>query len=180
MKLLTDFIPIILFFVVFKLKDIYWATGVAIAATLVQVLVLLLRKRKVETMQWVTLAMMIVLGGATILLHDEKFVKWKATGVNWGFAVAFLVTQWRGQPLIKRMMGKSVELPEGIWRRLNLAWAGFFLFSGATNLAVAYLCSTEVWVNFKVFGLMGMLIVFVIAQALWLSRHMKSVDETRS
>ncbi|WP_455280754.1 septation protein A [Cupriavidus necator] len=173
MKFLFDLFPVILFFVAFKLADIYTATAVAIAATFVQIGWVWFRHRKVEPMQWVSLLIIAVFGGATLVLHNETFIKWKPTVLYWMFAAALLgsVIGWR-KNLIRAMMEKQVSLPELVWARLNLAWAGFFGAMGVLNLYVAYQFSTDIWVNFKLFGSMGLMLVFIVAQSVWLSRHM--------
>ncbi len=173
MKLLFDFFPIILFFVAYKLQGIYVATLVAIVATFVQVGWLWLRHRRVETMHLVTLGLIVVFGGATLYLHDEQFIKWKPTVINWLFGLAFLVSQFVGEkPFIQRMMGGNIELPSSVWSRLNLSWALFFLFLGAVNLFVVYTFDTDTWVNFKLFGMLGLTLAFVVVQALFLSRYL--------
>lgn len=173
MKLLFDFFPIILFFVAYKLEGIYAATVVAIAATFVQVGWMWLRHRRIETMHLVTLALIVVFGGATLYLHDEQFIKWKPTVINWLFGIAFLASQFFGdKPFIQRMMAGNIELPRPVWYRLNLSWALFFLFLGAVNLVVVYTFDTDTWVNFKLFGMLGLTLAFVILQAAFLSRYL--------
>jgi len=215
MKLLVDFFPIILFFVAYKIQGIYWATAIAILASALQVGWQWWRHRRVENMHLATLALLVVFGGLTIALHDPIFVMWKPTLVNWLFAVVFLASQWIGErTIIERMMSHAIEVPDTIWRRLNLAWSAFFVASGLANLYVVYgwsgfyqarealvgatgkseidlascadqftgnllaLCDTAhaseaVWVNFKLFGMMGLTILFVVAQAFYLARHIK-------
>ena len=177
MKFLFDLFPILLFFIAYKFQGIYVATGVAIAASCLQVGWFWLRHRRVETMHLVTLALIVVLGGATLWLHNETFIKWKPTAVNWAFATVFLLSQYVGRkPLAERMMSSAISLPENIWQRLNLAWAVFFLAMGAVNIYVVYNFDTDTWVNFKLFGMMGLTLLFVVAQAFYLARHVK--DET--
>ncbi|MDK3025075.1 septation protein A [Cupriavidus taiwanensis] len=173
MKFLFDLFPVILFFAAFKLADIYTATAVAIGATVLQIAWVWFRHRKVEPMQWVSLLIIAVFGGATLVLHNETFIKWKPTVLYWLFAAALLgsVLVWR-KNLIRAMMEKQVSLPDPVWARLNVAWAGFFAAMGVLNLYVAYQFSTEAWVNFKLFGSMGLMLVFIVAQSVWLSRHM--------
>ena len=173
MKFLFDLFPVILFFAAFKVWGIYAATGVAIAATVVQIGWCWLRHRKVDAMQWVSLAIIVVFGGATLALQDETFIKWKPTVLYWLFAVVLMGSAigWR-RNLIRAMMEKSVGLPDHIWSRLNAAWAGFFALMGVLNLYVAFQFSTDTWVNFKLFGSMGLMVVFIVAQSIWLSRHM--------
>lgn len=173
MKFLIDFLPILLFFIAYKIYGIYVATVVAIAASVAQVGWSWLRHRRVEGMPLVTMALIVVLGGATLWLQDEMFIKWKPTVVNWLFALVFFVSQFFGErTLVQRMMGKAITLPQAIWWRLNLAWSAFFFALGVANLYVVYNFDTDTWVNFKLFGLMGLTIAFVIVQAVYLSRHM--------
>lgn len=173
MKFLTDLLPVILFFIAYKLSGIYVATGVAIAAAAVQVAWNHFRHGRVENVQWITLGLLIVFGGLTIALRDPTFIKWKPTVVNWLFALAFLGSGlFTGRNLLQRMMDHTIELPEVIWSRLNIAWVMFFVLSGVSNLFVAYNFSEETWVNFKLFGLMGLTILFVLAQGFYLARHL--------
>lgn len=173
MKLLLDFFPVLLFFIAYKLHDIYFATAVIIAATFVQVGYVWLTSRKVETMHLVTLALIVVFGGATLWLQDEAFIKWKPTVINWLFGVGFLLTQLFGRKtLVERMMGGNVSLPDVVWPRLNLVWGLFFLAMGCVNLYVVYHFDTETWVNFKLFGMLGLTLAFVLAQGFWLSRYL--------
>ncbi|MFZ1640186.1 MAG: septation protein A [Candidatus Contendobacter sp.] len=177
MKLLFDFLPILLFFIAYKLADIYVATGVLIVATLAQVGWIWLRQRQIEKMPLFTAALVLVLGGATLILHDPVFVKWKPTVVNWLFAVVFLGSRFIGRKTLpERMMGGQLELPPAVWVKLTLAWAIFFLVMGAANLYVAFTFSENTWVNFKLFGLLGLTLVFVLAQAFYMSRHLKTDD----
>ncbi len=179
MKFLFDFLPIVLFFAAYKLYDIYVATAVAIVASILQVGWVWCRHGKVENMYWITLGVIVVFGGLTLLLHDETFIKWKPTLVNWLFAAAFLGSQFIGkQSLLKRMMAANISLPEPIWLRLNMSWVSFFVTMGAANLYVAFNYDTDTWVNFKLFGMMGLTVVFIIAQAFYLSRHIKPDQET--
>jgi intracellular septation protein len=172
MKFLFDLFPVILFFAAFKFADIYVATGVAIAATVVQIGWVLVRRQKVTGMQWASLIIISVFGGATLFLRDEMFIKWKPTVLYWSAGVAFLGALAFGKNLIKAVMSEGLELPEPVWFKLCVAWGLFFLFKGALNLWVAYNFSTDTWVNFKLFGGMGLMFAFVIAQALWISRYL--------
>jgi intracellular septation protein len=173
MKLLFDFFPIFLFFIVFKISDIYAATLAAIVATAVQVGVTWFKTRKVEPMHLVSLAIIVVFGGATLFLKDELFIKWKPTVLNWLFGIAFLASQiFSKRTLIERMLGNQIELPGSVWRRLNLSWAVFFIVLGGVNLFVIYNFNTETWVNFKLFGLLGLTFLFVVVQSLYLSRFL--------
>ncbi|HEV3008200.1 MAG TPA: septation protein A [Burkholderiales bacterium] len=179
MKFLFDFFPIILFFIAFKVADIYVATGVAIAATFLQVGWLKLRGKRVEPMLWASLGIIAVFGGATLVLQDETFIKWKPTVLYWLFGAALAIGAMLGRNLIRMMLSEQVQLPDPIWSRLNWSWIGFFAFMGALNLYVAYNYSTDHWVNFKLFGGMGLMLLFVLAQALVLSRFIEEKNERR-
>lgn len=177
MKILFDLLPVIVFFVAYKLPEdshtgMLYGTAAAILASAAQVLYLWLRHRKVEKMYWVTLILIVLLGGATLLLDDERFFKWKPTAVNWAFALAFLGSAlFTGKGLLRRMLEGSIDLPDPIWTRLNNAWVGFFFISGVLNLVVAYNFATETWVNFKLFGMLGLTFAFAIGQGFYLARH---------
>jgi len=174
MKFLFDIFPVILFFVAYKLADIYVATVVAIVATFAQIGWTWIRHRKVDTMLWVSLVIIVVFGGATLALHDETFIKWKPTVLYWLFGVALVVAdRVFGKNLIRAMMGAQIELPDPIWARLNFSWSLFFIAMGVLNLYVAYSYSTDAWVNFKLFGATGLMLVFVLGQAVVLSRFVE-------
>lgn len=174
MKFLFDIFPVVLFFVAFKVYDIYTATAVAIAATILQVGWSWVRHRKVDNMLWVGLAVIVVFGGATLLLQDETFIKWKPTVLYWLFAVvlAVAVLAFR-KNLIRAMMEAQVTLPEAVWGKLLASWIAFFALMGALNLVVAYNFSTDAWVNFKLFGGIGLMLAFILLQALVLARHIE-------
>ncbi|WKJ89509.1 septation protein A [Methylomonas montana] len=177
MKPLLEFFPIVLFFVAFKLYDIYIATGVVIAATIVQVITYWLVYRKVETMQWITLGLILVMGGATLYLQDEQFIKWKLTIIEWLFGGAFLVSQFIGKKtFIERMMGANLELPDRIWKRLNLSWSLFFIGIGFLNLYVMSNYSTDDWVSFKTFGVPGLMIIFIAVQMIFLYKYVPAPE----
>jgi intracellular septation protein len=178
MKFLFDIFPVVLFFIAFKLFDIYVATGVAIAATIAQVGWLKLRGRKVENMVWVSLAVIVVFGGATLALQDETFIKWKPTVLYWLFATVLTIAALGFRKnLIRAMMQAQMSLPDAVWDRLLASWVAFFAGMGALNLVVAYQFSTDAWVNFKLFGGIGLLLVFVLLQALVLARHVEDKPE---
>lgn len=180
MKILSDFFPIILFFVAYKFYGIYTATVVAIAATVIQVAVFWLMHRRVEKMQLITLAIIVVFGGATLLLHDETYIKWKPTVVNWLFAAVFIGSQFiGGKSIIERMLSHAITLPATVWRNLNLAWAAFFAATGALNLYVAFNYDTDTWVDFKLFGILGLTLLFVVAQGLVISRYVSAQEQTQ-
>jgi intracellular septation protein len=174
MKFLFDVLPVVLFFAAFKLYDIYVATAVAIAATVVQVSWLKLRGRRVDLMLWASLAIIVVFGGATLLLQDETFIKWKPTVLYWLFGVVLAVGMLGFRKnLIRTVLGEQMRLPDPVWARLNWSWVGFFGFMGAANLYVAYNYSTDLWVNFKLFGGIGLMIAFVVAQSLVLAKYLQ-------
>lgn len=174
MKLLFDLFPVILFFIAFKISGIYAATGVAIAATFAQIGWVWFKHRKVDTMLWVSLGIVTVFGGMTLIFQDETFIKWKPTVLYWAFAVALSVgTLFLKKNLIRTLLSEQMVLPDPVWRRLNWSWVAFFTFMGVANLAIAYNFSTDDWVNFKLFGGMGLMLVFVIAQGLFLAKYIE-------
>lgn len=176
MKLLLDFFPVAIFFAVYHYtKDMILATAILIPATLVQVGIIWFKTRKIEKMHIVTLVLIIVMGGATVLLQDKTFIQWKPTVVNWLFAAAFLGSYFIGnKPLIQRMLGSQIELTQPLWNKLNAYWSIFFIAMGAVNIFVFSYFSEEAWVNFKLFGMLGLTLVFIIAQGVWLTRHIKT------
>lgn len=195
-KFLFDLFPIIVFFIAYKLGDsypeqaqsilnsfgmhtvpggkpgIFLATLVAIIATFLQVGWVKLRGRKVEIMLWVSLFIIVVFGGATLYLHDENFIKWKPTVLYWIFAAAIFGAALFGKNLIRTMMNSQMELPDAAWRQMNLSWGGFFAFMGIANLWVANHFSTDGWVNFKLYGSIVLMLVFVVIQSLMLSKYL--------
>lgn len=203
MKFLFDLFPVLLFFVAFKWGDghtstaqsfatqylsglvsggtvteaqapILLATAIAILASFCQIGYLLARRRKVDTMLWVSLAIIVFFGGATIYFHNETFIKWKPTVLYWCFGSSLLVSQvLLKKNLIRTMMEEQISLPDNVWQRLSLAWVAFFAAMGILNLYVAFNFPTAIWVNFKLFGGMGLMFVFVIGQSVFLSKYMK-------
>ncbi len=203
MKILLDFLPILLFFVTFKYAEAHkaWAaafatehlgfivsggivgeeeaavllaTVVVILATVVQVALLKARGRKVDLMLWVSLVLVVVLGTLTVWLHSDTFIKWKPTLLYWAMGLALLLGQLVfGRNLLRLLMGEQLKLPDPVWQRLNIAWIAFFASMGALNLWIAYRFSTDAWVNFKLFGTLGLMLVFTIAQGLYLSRWLE-------
>ena len=173
MKLLLDFLPILIFFGVYKLTgDLITATAVLIPVTIIQVGVVYWLTKKVEKMALVTLTLVIVLGGLTVFLSDGWFIMWKPTVVNWLFAAAFFGSHFIGQkPIIERLLGHAISLEPQQWVTLSFTWIAFFIFSGVLNLIVAYQFSEDVWVNFKLFGLLGLTFIFLIIQGVWISKH---------
>lgn len=178
MKFLLDFFPIALFFIVFKAYGIYAATAVAIGATLLQIGWVHFKHGRVETMQWISLGVIVVFGGATLITQDETFIKWKPSVLYWLMCCAL----WIGHVFFKRnfiqaLMGAQIELPQEIWMKLLHAWAVFFLLMGGLNLWVAYNFDTDTWVSYKLFGGLGLMLLFVVLQGLFLSRYMKEPEE---
>jgi intracellular septation protein len=207
MKLLFDFLPIILFFAAFKYAEAHkaWAasfatsqlgflvsggevgpseapvllaTVVVIVASLAQVAWLKLRGRKVDTMLWVSLGLVVVLGGATIYFHNETFIKWKPSVLYWAMGLSFWLSPLLfGKNLLRTLMGAQMQLPARVWHRLNFAWVAFFASMGLLNLWVAYSFSTDIWVDFKLFGGIGLMLLFTLAQGLYLNRYLKDDAE---
>ena len=202
MKILFDFLPILLFFVTFKYADgqrdwaaafatehlgfvvaggrvgvdeapVLLATVVVVAATMTQVAWLKLRGRRVDLMLWVSLVLVVVLGALTVWLHSETFIKWKPTLLYWAMGMALWVgSTLMGRNLLRALMGEQLKLPDAVWQRLNIAWIAFFVAMGMINLWVAYAFSTGAWVNFKLFGSLGLMLVFTLAQGFYLSRYL--------
>ncbi|MFN9281183.1 MAG: septation protein A [Rubrivivax sp.] len=203
MKLLFDFLPIILFFGTFKYAEsekawaadfatrhlgfmvsggqvsvaeapVLLATVVVIVATLAQVVWLKLRRRKVDAMLWVSLALVVVLGGLTIWFHSETFIKWKPSALYWAMGLAFWLSPLLfNRNLLKVLLGEQLDLPGKVWHRLNFAWIAFFGVMGLLNIWVAYTFTTVTWVNFKLFGGLGLMLLFMLAQGLWISRYLE-------
>jgi len=201
-KLLFDLFPVIIFFVAYKIGDanaeatrafmawvglpqavgagekpgIYLATLVAIVASFAQIGWVKLRGHKVEIMLWVSLGIIVVFGGATLWLHDESFIKWKPTVLYWIFSAIIFGAAALGRNVIRNLMGAQMELPGPAWSRLNASWGGFFAFMGLANLIVAFNFSTDAWVNFKLFGSLGLMLVFVVGQSMMLTRYLNKAD----
>jgi intracellular septation protein len=183
MQLLIDFFPIIVFFVVYQIAGMYWATGAIIVAMAIQMGIQWLRERKVSKMLLVSTALVAVLGGVTILLQDPLFIQWKPTVVNWLFAAAFLVSEYiGGKNLTERVMGHAVKLEAPMWRQLNLIWVANFAVLGAANLFVVYNFDEATWVNFKLFGMLGLTLITAVGQAIWIasktSEHPQGEERT--
>jgi intracellular septation protein len=178
MKFLFDFFPVILFFIAFKTYGIYVATGVIMAASVLQISFHWIKHRKFETMHILTLAAVLLLGTATLLLHDERFIMWKPTLAYWLISVVFAGSHFFAgkKPVIQRLMGDQLTLPQSAWTKLNIAWIIFFLFCGALNLMVAYSFPLDTWVNFKLFGFLGLTILFALAQGLFIHRYQAKVN----
>jgi intracellular septation protein len=170
--MLADYLPLILFFVAFKWQGIYVATAVAIVASVVQIVWLRLKRGRIEVIHWLSLAIIVIFGGATLLLHDDTFIRWKPTVLYGAFGAILAVGRIGFHRNLLTYLMKGVVLPELVWTRLTWAWVGFFAFMGATNLYVAYSYPLDTWVNFKVWGGIGLFLVFAVIQGLWLSRYL--------
>jgi intracellular septation protein len=183
MQLLFDFLPVIAFFVAYKFADIYVATGVIIVASVMQVSIHWFWKRRVNPMHLVSAGLVLVFGGVTLLIHDRVFIMWKPTAVNWLFAMAFLASLWRrvsDRPLIQRLMsaaGGQLELSDFLWRRLNWLWIVFFAVMGAANLVVFRYFDENTWVNFKLWGMLGLTLVFILLQGFWIASRTQANDK---
>lgn len=190
MKQFIDFIPLLLFFIVFKMDPravdlaghtfmvggIFSATAVLIGASVLVYGALFIKQRRLEKGQWLTLIGCLVFGSLTLFFHSETVLKWKAPVINWVFALAFLGSHFIGDKvLIERLMGHALTLPHSVWARLNIAWIVFFLFCGAANLFVAFTFQ-EYWVDFKVFGSLGMTLLFLVGQGIYLAKYLREGD----
>jgi intracellular septation protein len=202
MKLILDFLPIVLFFIVFKYAEnhkewasswanehlgfmvsggvisqdmapILLATLVVMVATGLQIALLLARGKKVDLMLWISLGLITVMGGATVWFHNDQFIKWKPSVLYWMMGLNFIVSQWLFKKnLLKTMMGEQLSLPDAIWQKLSWAWVAFFTVMGVLNLYVAFSFSQSTWVDFKMFGTTGLMLIFTVGQGIYLSRHL--------
>ncbi|WP_211829458.1 septation protein A [Kistimonas asteriae] len=194
MKQFIDFLPLLIFFIVYKIDPrpvslaghefefggIFSATMMLIVATVIVYGLLYLKQKSLEKSQLITLVAVLLFGSLTLAFHEEAYLKWKAPIVNWIFGLAFLASQFIGQkPLIRRMLDHAMSLPDAIWTRLNTSWAIFFILLGAANLYVAFTFET-IWVDFKVFGSLGLTFAFVIIQFLFLARYIKQEDTDKT
>jgi len=171
MKLLFDFLPVILFFVAYKIADIYVATGVAIVAAIGGIVWCFARRQKVKPVQWIGLGFILVFGSATILLHDENLIKLKWT-LFYGLMGSLIIgAAWLGKNPLKSILGSEIELPAEVWQKLSYAWGGFFLLMGVLNQYFAMTLSLDAWVKVKVFGGTALSVLFVFAQAFWLAKY---------
>lgn len=178
MKFLFEMFPIILFFAAYKFKGIYVATAVAIAASILQITYTYYKNRKVEKPMIISLVIIIIFGGATLLVHNELFIKWKPTVLYWIFASALLIGRYVfNKNFIQSMLQKQITVPVHVWEKLNTSWAVFFAVVGGLNIYIAYHFSTDTWVNFKLFGIFGCMLIFVIIQSIILAPHLKDAAE---
>jgi intracellular septation protein len=174
MRLLYDFFPIVIFFIIYKIYGIYAATASAMIICLLQVIHYRLKYKRFDNMQLITLAIIALFGGATLIFHNPLFIKWKVSVINWLFGIVFLGSQWIGKKnLIQRMLDSKITLTPHVWTSLNLSWAIYFIVIGFANVIAIYTLSTNAWVNFKLFGILGLTVVFVILQAAFLGKHLK-------
>lgn len=179
MRLLVDFLPIVIFFIAYKLFGIYTATAAAILISLLQVISYWVKHRTLPSIQLISLILILLFGGGTLLLHNELFIKWKPTALYWLLACAALFTQFFSKKtLIQRLLETNINLPAPLWSTLNRNWIIFFTFMGGINLWVAYSFDTNTWVNFKLFGLLGITFLFLLVQAIYLSRYIRSDENT--
>jgi len=173
MQAFFEFLPLVIFYVVWKFTDIYWATGSLIAMSALQVLFYIVQRKPVPKKTWIFFGLIAVFGGLTIFMHDDTFLKWKVTIINGVFAAALLISQYVFKKnIIKQFLGEALTLPENIWSKLNLSWAAFFAFCGALNWYIAFNFEQETWVNFKVFGLTGLMIAFSITSIVALYKYL--------
>lgn len=172
MKQLLDFFPLVIFFALFKLYDIYLATGALIIATAIQLILTYWLFKKIDKMQWITFALVAVFGGMTIFLHDDNFIKWKVTIVYVIFAAGLAISHWLGKSAIKGMLGKELTLPDAVWSRINWAWVLFFLVCAVINIYIAYQLPLETWVNFKVFGLLVATLAYTLLTGVYIYRYL--------
>lgn len=179
MKMLFDFFPVFLFFIAYKWMGIYAATVVAMVASCMQVIIYRMQHKCYEKMHVTSFLLILVLGGATLFFHNPWFIKFKPTGIYWLMAIIILGTQWFGsKPILQKMMESNITLQKDMWKRINCAWAIYFAVLGIVNLYIAYNYSTDVWVNFKLFGGVGLTLLFVFGQALYLTKHM-AIDKDK-
>jgi intracellular septation protein len=180
MKLFFDFFPIFVFFIAFKLYGIYAATGAFLVATILQLGYVWFKHKRIEKMYIITFVLGLVLGAATLILHKEIFIKWKPTAIYWGLALFFWLSRYFSkQPILQSLMGNNLSLPTNIWTRLNTIWVIFFAVMGLLNIYVIYHFDTNTWVNFKLFGMMGLTLAFIVIQAIYLAKHIKKEEHTQ-
>ncbi len=178
MQLFIEYFPLLIFFIINSIAGIYWATGSLIVAAFVQIFYYKIKKEKIPAKQWIIFGLIVVFGGLTIYLQNDAFLKWKVTIINAFFAAALLVSNtFFNKNIIKEFLAESLSLPENIWSRLNLAWALFFLFCSALNYYVAFNYDLDTWVNFKVFGLTGLMFLFSITSILFLYKYLEVEEE---
>ncbi|MGL4735444.1 MAG: septation protein A [Enterovibrio sp.] len=174
MKQLIDFVPLLIFFVIYKFHDIYSATAALLVATVLQLVAIWFLYKKIEKVQLITALSVLVFGSMTLFFNDDNFIKWKVTLVYLVFAGGLAVSQWLNKPLIKGMLGKEIELPDKIWRNINNAWIVFFALLAGVNIFIAYQYPLDVWVNFKVFGLLILTVLYTVSTGLYIYKQVKA------
>ena len=178
MQLVVDFLPVIVFFVAYKLYGMYVATAAIMVAMSIQISVQWIRKRTVNKMLLASGILVLIFGSITIALKNPLFIQWKPTIVNWLFAVAFIGSRFIGdKTLIQRMMEHAIELPVTMWRRLNLMWVANFTLLGCANIYVVYNYSEETWVNFKLYGMLGLTLLMALVQGIWIARNIPEQEQ---
>lgn len=178
-KMLNDLLPAIVFFTVYKVYDIFYATAALIIITITQVIWEYIKYRKIAKAQILVAVLVTVFGGATLYFHDEEFIKWKVSIINWLLGFGLIVTTYiMKETPMEKMLKDSVNLAHKQWKMLNNVWGAYFVMLGTINLFVAYFFSTNTWMNFKLFGMIGLTIAFMVIQMIYLSKHMKD-DPTK-
>ncbi|MGE0583321.1 MAG: inner membrane-spanning protein YciB [Steroidobacteraceae bacterium] len=179
MQQILDFAPLVVFIGAYYLKDLYFATGALMLAMLAMLAADWLLLKRVPTMHWISAALVLIFGAATLLLRDQRFIQWKPTVFFWLVGLAMLASRWIGKrPLVERLLGPALgpqaQVPQSTWQRINLLWVAFYVALGCLNLAVAFNASERVWVNFKVFGLTALTFAFIAAQLPWLLKRTRT------
>jgi intracellular septation protein len=177
MKQLIDFIPLIIFFAVYKFANIYVATGALMAATVIQIIALQVLYKKIEKGNWITLILVLIFGAMTLFFHNDMFIKWKVTVLYAAFGLALWISLFMKKPLMKQFLGKEMQLPESVWNKVTFFWGLFFWIIGAINIYVAFYLPTETWVDFKVFGVFGLMLLCVIATGAYIYRYLPHNQE---
>ena len=173
-KLFSDFLPVVVFFIIYKAYDIYYATASLIIITVAQVFYEIIFNKKIPKMQIIVAILVIIFGGATLYFHNDEFIKWKVSIINWLMGIAFIInTYFMKETFIEKLMKNSLSMDIKNWKFLNNLWGIFFIFLGTLNIIIAIFCSTDIWVNFKVFGILGLTFLFVIVQSIYISKHIK-------
>ncbi|AIL32960.1 septation protein A [Basilea psittacipulmonis] len=181
-KIIFDFIPLLLFFIAYKFYDIYVATGVAIVASVAQILYLIIKKREIKAINYINLFVIVVFGGLTIALHDDTFIKLKPSILYGLFAIILLASKWFwNKNLITYLLKAEISLPDQVWNKLLYMWAGFLVFMSVLNIYVAFSghFTEEQWVSFKAFGSTVLLIIFAIIQSVFLAKYIKDQDHAK-
>jgi|TARA_B110000090_G_scaffold157796_1_gene173610 intracellular septation protein len=180
MHAFLEYIPLVIFFVIYSLADIYWATASLIATSALQIVYFIVKRQPVPTKNWIFFGVIAVFGGLTIFLHDDAFIKWKVTIINLLFAFTLIISnKFFNKNLLKKFLGEALTLPEKIWSKLNLSWALFFAFCALLNLYIAFNFDQQTWVYFKVFGLTGLMFIFAIGSIMALYKYLPKDDDPK-